>query len=363
MDEREVWLTYAAVPGVGRRRLLALMEHFPSAADAWRAPVAALAVVPGIGGATAVALLAARARPQGGRMLEALAAMGGEMVLWQSPGYPRRLAEIVDPPPYFFRLGPAPLDGPVVAVVGSRKATSYGRTQARRLAADLAVAGVTVVSGLARGIDAAAHAGALEAGGRTVAVLGCGPDVCYPEENRSLYDEIRQTGAIVSEFVPGTGPERFHFPERNRLISGLSQGVVVVEAGERSGALITARTATEQGRDVLAVPGPAYSAMSLGPHRLIQDGAALVQSAAEVLAALSLGAPAGPGAGRIAPTRGAALSDDEAMIYGWLGDSAASAADLVAGTGLPAHRLAAALTLLELKGLIRVLPEGEVVRT
>lgn len=380
MDEREVWLTYAAVPGVGRRRLLSLMRFFPSAAAAWEAPEALLAAVPGVSAETAANLVAARRRSQAGAVLERLDGIGGELVLFGSPRYPSLLAEIDDPPPYFFRLGPAPLSGPAVAIVGSRNATDYGLSQARRLAEGLALAGVTVISGLARGIDGYAHLGALDAGGRTVAVLGCGVDVVYPRQHSKIHAAIRESGALVSEYPPGANPEPWHFPERNRLISGLCLGVVVVEAGARSGALITADLALEQGREVLALPGPAFSRLSQGPHRLIQQGAALVQTAEEVLAAIRPGAPAGPGAAlgepspaggaarppdgaAAAPPAGSPLGPDEAAVYGWLGPATRSPSELANALGLPAQRVAVALTLLELRGLIRSLPGGQVMRT
>lgn len=365
MDEREVWLAYAAAPGIGRTRLRALMSYFPSAAAAWAAPLELLAVVPGLDAARAAALVAARARPQGGAVLEQVLRLGGEMVLFLSPGYPPQLTQIADPPPFFFRLGPAPLDGPAVAVVGSRKATAYGLARAGELAKDLAAAGVTVISGLARGVDRYAHEGALAAGGRTVAVLGSGIDMVYPPEHQRLFAAMCETGAIVSEYPPGTKPEPWRFPERNRLISGLSLGTVVVEAGDKSGALNTVKHALDQNREVMALPGSANSPLSRGPHRLIQEGAALVTCGADVLACLRLGAPAGPGAALDpdALPQGRPLSPDEAEIYAWLSSGELHVDDLAAGTGLPAHRVLAAISLLELKGLARTGPGGQVMRT
>jgi DNA processing protein len=203
--------------------------------------------------------------------------------------YPENLREITTPPERLYVRGRfADEDALAVAIVGSRAATSYGLAVAERLAADLAARGVTVVSGLARGIDSAAHRGALRAGGRTIAVLGSGVDVIYPPENRRLAGEIASHGAVVSQFEPGTRPLSGHFPARNRVIAGLALAVVVVEAAEKSGSLITAGLAGEMGREVMAVPGLLTSAQSVGAHRLIQDGAALIQGWEDVVSQLPL---------------------------------------------------------------------------
>jgi DNA processing protein len=203
--------------------------------------------------------------------------------------YPEHLREIASPPSRLYVRGTlAPSDALAVAIVGSRVATSYGLAMAERLAADLAARGVTIVSGLARGIDSAAHRGALRMGGRTIAVLGSGVDVIYPPENRRLAREIEAHGAVISQFEPGTRPLPGYFPARNRVIAGLSLAVVVVEAAEKSGSLITAGFAGEMGREVMAVPGPVTSALSIGAHRLIQDGAALVQDWEDVAGMLPL---------------------------------------------------------------------------
>lgn len=357
MDPGSVWLRYAAVPGIGRRRLLALMQYFPSATAAWLATSAQLAAVPGLDAVLAAGLVAARGADPPPELSPARRA-GAELVVYGDPAYPPLLAAITDPPPYFWRLGPLALTGPTVAVVGSRKATPYGLAVARRLAEELSTAGVTVVSGLARGIDAAAHAGALAAGGATIAVLGTGIDVPYPREHAGLYRQILAAGAIVSELPPGTGPQAHQFPERNRIISGLSLAVVVVEAGEQSGALITADTALEQGREVLAVPGPITSAVSRGPLRLIQQGAALVTSAADILAAIGRSPAAQPA--RPAPPE---LTPEEGQILAWLGDGPRTPDELADGTGLGAAVVVASLTLLEVKGLVRLLAGGQAVRT
>jgi DNA processing protein len=221
---------------------------------------------------------------------------------WSDSAYPAALTTIADPPPVLWTRGQVPsLSAPAVAIVGSRAASSYGLAVAEQLAGDLAASGVVIVSGLARGVDSAAHRGALAAGGITVAVLGSGVDVMYPPEHASLAKEIDGRGAVTSELVPGTPPQQWLFPLRNRIISGLSRAVVVIEASERSGSLITARCALEQGRDVLAVPGNVLSGRNRGAHGLLRDGAKIVESADDILEELRLPAP---GAAPLAPDGG-----------------------------------------------------------
>ncbi len=233
----------------------------------------------------------------------ALRRVGAVAVPFGSPSYPPALANLSDPAPLLLVRGEvAALAGPSVAIVGSRAATAYGLAVARRLAADLAAEGLVVVSGLALGIDAAAHRGALEAGGRTVAFQACGPDLVYPRIHGRLAEEIAHRGAVVSEFPPGTPPLRPHFPLRNRLISGVASAVVVVEARDRSGSLITARHAADQGREVYAVPGPISAPTSAGPNRLLRDGAGIVLGASELLEELRR---SGALPGRPSPRRGA----------------------------------------------------------
>jgi DNA processing protein len=211
---------------------------------------------------------------------------------WSAPAYPPALAAIIDPPPVLWMRGvAAALERPAVAIVGSRAGSPYALAVAERLAADLSARGITVVSGLARGVDSAAHRGALGGPGSTIAVLGSGVDVIYPAEHRSLAREIEASGALLSEFAPGTPPLPMFFPQRNRVISGLSRAVVVIEAGEKSGSLITARSALEQGREVLAVPGNVLSGRNRGAHALLRDGAKIVETADDILEELGMPAP------------------------------------------------------------------------
>lgn len=241
-----------------------------------------------------------RGRPEPGQIEEDLAmasSSGISAVIYGSPEYPGILEDIPDPPVTLFYMGCLQrfLGMPAVAVIGSRRCTRYGRNVARTLACDFVRSGVAVVSGLARGIDGEAHKGALEAGGVTMAVLGNGPDLCYPPEHRKLAESISRTGVLISEYPPGTQPAKYRFPERNRLISGFSRGVVVVEAGRRSGTMITVNAALDQGRDVFAVPGEVTRALSMGTNMLLRDGAGVVITAADVLEPLGIAPAEGSG--------------------------------------------------------------------
>jgi DNA processing protein len=269
---------------------------------------------------------------------------------FESPQYPAALATIADPPPVFWVRGdPTTLDRPAVALVGSRAGSSYAVAVAERLAADLASRGLVVVSGLARGVDSAAHRGALSVQGLTVGVLGSGADVVYPNEHRGLATEICAAGAIVSELVPGTAPRAEYFPARNRIISGLARAVVVIEAGEKSGSLITARLALEQGRDVLAVPGNVLNGRNRGGHALIRDGARLVESADDVMEEIQAAAADLRPVQRHAED--ASLADPilDALEAG----DAIDVDELASRTGLGAARILPRLASLELMGLVR----------
>jgi DNA processing protein len=288
--EREAWLRLAFVGLPAGRAASALRKWSTPEAlldAATRGDEGDLLATPGLTPVSVERLRDAATRD----LAKALAAMEEysiRLLLQEDEEYPRALKSIPDPPLYLFARGSVlSRDETAVAIVGTRHATEYGRGLAHRLAQDLAQRGVTVVSGLARGIDTFAHKGALEGGGRTFAVCGCGLDVVYPTENKQLMIEISQSGAALSEFAPTVHPEAWHFPARNRIISGLSAGTIVVEAAERSGALITADFAMEQGREVFAVPGNVHKTQSRGCHALIKQGATLIESADDVLAALN----------------------------------------------------------------------------
>ena len=280
--ERLDWLRLARCENVGPITFFALLDRFGS-------PAAVLDALPALarrGGRRRPIKVCSRAAAE--REVEALTALGGRMIALVEPAYPQALAAIADPPPVIALRGRADLLlAESIAVVGARNASANGMHFAERLAADLGAAGLTVVSGMARGIDARAHAGAIETG--TVAVMGGGADVVYPKENRSLFERLLTEGAVISEAPLGTVPMGRHFPRRNRIIAGLSRGVVVVEGAARSGSLITARLALEQGREVMAVPGSPLDPRASGPNGLIRQGATLVENADDVLDALAEG--------------------------------------------------------------------------
>jgi len=282
-----------------------------------------------------------------------------ETVHLTSPRYPDRLRRIYDPPPLIYVRGDLRSAEPAVAVVGSRRATATGRIVTERLAAGLAASGVTVVSGLARGIDAVAHRAALDAGGRTIAVLGCGLDVIYPPEHSGLMEAITQQGCIITEFPLGTPPLRHHFPQRNRIIAGLTLGVVVVEGDERSGALSTAGYALDEGREVMAVPGSVLNPLSRAPNGLLRQGATLVESAEDVLAAVGLPLPSRQTvqASGITPPEG-----PQAVVWQAVRTEPTHIDQVAQEAGLPVAEVAALLMELEIRGLVRQVPGKHFIR-
>ena len=287
-----------------------------------------------------------------------------ESIPWSDPRYPIALTTIADPPPVLWVRGcVAALEGPAVGIVGARAASAYALSVAERLAADLAACGLTVVSGLARGVDSAAHRGVVAAGGVTVAVLGCGVDVMYPPEHASLARDIAKDGAVTSELVPGTRPLPGFFPLRNRIISGLSRAIVVIEAGEKSGSLITARCALDQGRDVLAVPGNVLSGRNRGAHGLLRDGATIVESADDILEALGMARQTDPPADASRDGAAVAPSRPPDPILACLVPGEPSDLDALAErSGLSPTRLLPRLFELELQGVVRRVGGGRFVR-
>jgi DNA processing protein len=295
-------------------------------------------------------LLAARSRIDPAGELEGLVRKGISVVHPGHPSYPRLLAEISGRPSILYVRGElAPADDASVAIVGTRRATPYGRQAAERVAAELAQAGITVVSGLARGVDAAAHRAALEAGGRTIAVLGSGPDVIYPAEHRRLAEQVLESGAILSELPLGAKPDAQNFPARNRIVSGMTLGTLVVEAPLRSGALITASFAADQGREVFVIPGGIFSQTSEGTNALLRDGARLVRDGADILEDLGLGSGSGP----VVTQSRLSLDDDERKLLAAMGKEARHIDELAEDAGLSAGAAAGLLLTMELKGLVR----------
>lgn len=287
-------------------------------------------------------------------------ASGARLILCTDADYPSLLAATVGAPPVLFVLGAVEaLQSPQVAIVGSRNPTAAGRKTARDFAIALTQAGLTITSGLALGVDAAGHEGALAVGGTTVAVLGTGLDSVYPRENRRLAACIRDHGALVSEFPPRTPPLRRNFPQRNRIISGLSHGTVVVEAAHRSGSLITARMAAEQGRDVFAIPGSIHNPQSRGCHKLIRDGATLVETPADVLSELRIVTKKQIVTHAARGAKGTVALDKEyEMLLDALGFEPATIDVLVERTGLPGESVASMLLILELEGCVAALSGG-----
>lgn len=305
-----------------------------------------------------------RCRARALRLLDAAAAAGIEPVGWRDARYPRQLLTLDDRPPVVWLKGDAgALARPSVAIVGSRAASPYAVAVAERLASELSGCGIVVVSGCARGVDAAAHRGALGGEGATIAVLGSGVDVVYPAEHRELARSIVRAGALMSEFPPGAPPLRHHFPRRNRLISGLARGVVVVEAGARSGSLITARCAAEQGREVMAVPGNVLSGRSAGGHALIRDGAAIVETAGDILEEIGFGALGGtPDPVAAGAQRTAREAEDPLLRHMDPGEICA-VDDLIERSGLGSATVLLRLTELEIAGRVARAGPGRFVRS
>ena len=349
MDYTRYYLGFNLVNGIGPARLDRLIERCGSVEAAWRAN-SAEHIAAGLDAKTAAALLKAQRTLDLDAELERVERAGARLISREDASYPAALAQIPAPPPLLYVRGQiSGVDDWSVAVVGTRSPTTYGREVTRRIVGELAAAGVTVVSGLAIGVDTIAHVAALETGGRTIAVLGSGLDQVYPERNRALAEQIVMNGALVSEFPLGTKPTPQLFPVRNRIISGLSLGTLVVEAGEKSGALITVRFALEQGRDVFAVPGPIFSPKSAGPNQLIRDGAGLVARGQDILEALNLSAAA------IQHEVQATLPDDptEAALMELVSYEAQHIDEIRRQSDMPITVVSSTLAILELKGLVR----------
>ncbi|HEX9067293.1 MAG TPA: DNA-processing protein DprA [Ktedonobacterales bacterium] len=346
------WLALNRVKGIGPSRFRTLIESFGTAGAAWRATPAAWQAA-GIDSRTTAAFATQRRSISPEAERDTLVKLRVGALRLVDPGYPKLLREIAHPPAILYVRGTiSSEDDWAIAIVGTRKVTAYGRHVTQEIAAELAGARVTVLSGLARGVDTVAHTSALDADGRTLAVLGCGPDLVYPPDNARLAARIIEAGAIVTEFAPGTQPEPGNFPARNRLISGLSLGVLVTEAPDDSGALITCRFAGEQGRDVFAVPGNVINRTSLGCNRLIQDGAKLVISAADILSELNLHLV--PQQRELLEALPASSAEDALLRALDAAGGPLHVDELIRETGLPAGEVSATLAMLELMGRLRL---------
>jgi DNA processing protein len=349
MDKLRFWVGFSKVAGIGPVRLRALLDYYGDIEAAWQANPGEWRAI-GLNRRLVENLVKVRQSLDLEAELEKLEKLGVSVLTWDSPDYPSPLKNIADPPPTLYIRGNlASQDEWALAVVGTRRATVYGKECARLLVSGLVKSGITIISGLAYGIDTEAHHTAVKLGGRTIAVLGCGVDIIYPAENRKLGQNIIENGALISEYPLGTKPEGGNFPRRNRIISGLSVGVLVVEGSIQSGAQITANYALEQGREVFAVPGSILRKSGSGPNYLIQNGAKLVTHVNDILEELNLTMVAQHIEARaIIPD-----NDKEAALLKHLSAEPIHVDELGQVTGLTASDIASTLTMMELKGMVR----------
>lgn len=349
MAEVKYWVGFNIVRGIGPMRFRALVDHFGDLEKAWHADARELKKA-GLDRRALESLMTTRSTISLDGEMEKIERQGARVLTWDDPAYPPRLLNIYNPPPVLYVKGEIlSEDQWAVAVVGTRRATVYGKEAARWIAGDLARNRVTIVSGLARGIDSEAHRAALDAGGRTIAVLGSGIDIIYPPESRRLAQAVVERGALVSEYAIGTPPEAGNFPPRNRIISGLSLGVVIVEAGERSGALITGDFALEQGREVFAVPGNIFRRKSMGTNKLIQQGAKPVLSVEDVLEELNLTMVSKQVEVRAVVPE----NETEATLLEYITAEPIHVDEIGEKSGLPIAQVSSTLALMELKGMVR----------
>ncbi len=349
MNDKRFWVGFNLIKGIGAVRLQTLIQHFGDLEVAWKADPTELRAA-GLGQKVVERLLEARTTVDLEKLWEKIESQGVRVLTWQDENYPARLKEIDQPPPVLYIRGEyLPDDLFAVAIVGTRRITPYGRQISSEIASFLAANRITVISGLARGVDEVAHRAALQSGGRTIAVLGSGVDRIYPPEHRGLAEQMESQGAIISDYALGTAPDASNFPPRNRLISGLSLAVVVVEAGETSGALLTAEFAAEQGREVFAVPGNILAPQSKGTNKLIQNGAQPLLNAADLMQALDLTRMGAHKAARkVLPA-----DQTEAALINLLSHEPLHVDEIRHQADLPIEKVSATLALMELKGLVR----------
>ncbi|MBN1267757.1 MAG: DNA-processing protein DprA [Anaerolineales bacterium] len=349
MDKKNYWIGFNHVPGIGPVRLQYLLDHFGSIERAWHACGSELTQA-GLSGSIIDSLLRTRNTLDLEEIISRLDRKAISVVTWNDKEYPGLLKEIDAPPPLLYIQGRITEEDLIcVAVVGTRRPTAYGRAVTEDIVTSLATAGVTIVSGMARGIDAVAHKACLKAGGRTIAVLGSGLEHIYPQEHSGLAKQIVSSGAVISDYPPDTKPEGRNFPPRNRIISGLSRSIIVTEAGVGSGALITASFAADQGREVFAVPGSIYSQGSIGPHQLIADGANILTSAEEVLDLLNLEKLRTEERTRVVLPE----NEVEKCVWQCITSQPSHIDEIRMKCKLPVQQTTAALTMLEMKGRIR----------
>lgn len=349
MSDTKFRVAFTLVKGIGAVRLQALLDYFGDAESAWNAPAFDL-VSAGLSKKLAERVVETRASLDLEQYMANLQAQEIQILTWDDPNYPVHLKQIDQPPPILYLKGAfSPEDAWAVAIVGTRAVTAYGRQVTEEVATVLAQNGVTIVSGLARGVDAVAHSAAVKAGGRTLAVLGSGVDRIYPPEHRALAEKIMLQGAVLSDYAPGTPPESANFPPRNRIISGLSLAVVVIEAAETSGSLITASFAAEQGREVFAVPGNIFAPQSKGTNRLIANGAKPLLVVNDILDALDLTR----NIERREIRKALPADPTEAALFQLIGAEPLHVDEIRAQSGLPIDRVSSTLAMMELKGMVR----------
>lgn len=355
MKEQELkyWLAWNRISDIGPKRFHKLIEYFGSAENAWSVKSEEISRVLNLSNKISSRISEEKNNITPEQELDLLAKYKANVLTIKDDSYPENLKTIHDPPPVlYFKGNIIEKDKNSISLVGSRKATYYGKMVAENLSKDLALAGLTIISGMARGIDTAAHKGALSVHGRTIAVLGCGIDLIYPPENRRLAKEIEESGALITEFSFSTLPERQNFPRRNRIISGLSLGTVVVEAGEKSGALITADFALEQGREVFAVPGNITSSLSNGTHNLIKQGAKLVNNYRDILEEIP-GIVTQETSIKEISVEKYSLSEEEQIIYKIISNQPLQIDEIIEVSKLSASKVSEILLNLELKDLIK----------
>lgn len=357
MKDMKYWVWLSSIPGIGARRFNQLIDQFGSPQAIWSASKRQLEMIPGIGGKTVSNILDKRYRDNLSTYMNRLKELGVGISCITDNNYPASLKIIHDPPFLLYVRGTLQDHGrKAIAIVGSRKATEYGKNMAYGLAYELACRGIIIVSGMARGIDTQAHKGALDAGGRTIAVLGCGVDICYPPENRDLMNKIINSGTVISEFPLGAVPIPGNFPARNRIISGLSMGVVVIEAGEKSGSLITVDFALEQGKDVFAVPGNAINQESKGTNRLIKEGAKMVTCIEDILEEFGETVQLSAVKTGFRVEHDLNLDDHEKHIVRNIGTEPTHIDTIMKKTGYNIQKVNSIITMLELKGILKQLP-------
>jgi DNA processing protein len=348
-SELKYWVSYSKIPGIGRVKTALLLEHFHSMKNAWSASASELREA-GLDSKSISSIVNSRPRIVPDAEMEKMDKYKVKAVIYTSPDYPQRLKEIYDYPPILYIRGTIkPEDDYCLAIVGTRRATVYGRQVTEDIVEDLVRSNITIVSGLAKGIDSIAHRTALDMNGRTIAVFASGLDIVYPAENARLAGAIIEQGALISEYPLGTKPKAEHFPRRNRIMSGISPGVLVVEAGERSGALITAEQALSQNREVFAIPGSILSPASKGTNWLLQQGAKLVRNHVDILEELNLAVVAQQlEMKELLPT-----NEMESRLFKNLGAEPTHIDEICRQSGLDVSAVSSTLTMMELKGMIK----------